>query len=61
MIMLPLFILLEKNGLTITNINNGKNYLEDYSFSNKTIEKVFIDEDIEVAEILKNESRGIFS
>ena len=42
-----------KNGLTITNINNGKNYLEDYSFSNKTIEKVFIDEDIEVAEILK--------
>lgn len=45
-----------KDGLTIANINNGKNYLEDYSFSNKTIEKVFIDEDIEVAEILKQKA-----
>lgn len=44
---------LGKNGLTIANVNNGKEYLEDYSYSNKTIEKYFIDEDIEVAEILK--------
>ena len=44
---------LGKNGLTIANINNGKEYLEDYSYSNKAIEKYFIDEDIEVAEILK--------
>lgn len=42
-----------KDGLTIANINNGKEYLEDYSYSNKAIEKYFIDEDIEVAEILK--------
>lgn len=44
---------LGKNGLTIANINNGKEYLENYSYSNKAIEKYFIDEDIEVAEILK--------
>ena len=44
---------LGKNGLTIANVNNGKEYLEDYSYSNKAIEKYFIDEDIEVAEILK--------
>lgn len=44
---------LGKNGLTIANINNGKEYLEDYSYSNKAIEKYFIDEDIDVAEILK--------
>lgn len=44
---------LGKNGLKITNINNGKDYLEDYSYTNKTIEAYFIDEDIEVAEILK--------
>lgn len=44
---------LGKNGLTIKNVNNGKEYLEDYSHSNKAIEKYFIDEDIEVAEILK--------
>lgn len=44
---------LGKNGLKITNVNNGKDYLEDYSYTNKTIEAYFIDEDIEVAEILK--------
>ena len=45
-----------KNGLTIAHINNGKDYLEDYSYSNKTIEKFFINEDIEVAEILKQKA-----
>ena len=44
---------LGKNGLTIANVNNGKDYLEDYSYTNKTIEKYFIDDEIEVAEILK--------
>lgn len=44
---------LGKNGLTIANVNNGKDYLENYDYSDKTIEKYFIDEDIEVAELLK--------
>lgn len=44
---------LGKNGLTIANVNGGKDYLEDYTYTNKTIEKYFIDEDIDVAEILK--------
>ena len=47
---------LGKDGLTIANVNNGKDYLEDYSFSNKTIEKYFIDEEIEKAEILKQKA-----
>lgn len=42
-----------KNGLKITNVNNGKDYLEDYTYTNKTIEAYFIDEDIDVPEILK--------
>ena len=46
-----------KNGLTITDINNGKPYLENFSFSNKYIEKVFIDDKIEVAEILKQRAK----
>lgn len=49
-----------KDGLTITSINNGKPYLENFSFSNKYIEKVFIDEDIEVAEILKQKAEEYF-
>lgn len=42
-----------KNGLTIGLLNNNKNYLEDFSYSNKYIEKYMIDEDIEAVEILK--------
>ena len=49
-----------KDGLTISNINNGKPYLENFSFSNKYIEKVFIDEKIEVAEILKQKAEEYF-
>lgn len=45
-----------KNGLTIGIVNNGKNYLENFSYSNKYIEKYFIDEDITVAEILKQKA-----
>ena len=42
-----------KNGLTINIVNDNKSYLENYSYTNKQIEKLFIDEDCEVAEILK--------
>ena len=42
-----------KNGLTINVVNNNKSYLENYSYTNKKIEKLFIDEECEVAEILK--------
>ena len=42
-----------KNGLTIGIINNDKNYLEDFSYTNKYIERYMIDEDITAAEILK--------
>ena len=45
-----------KNGLTIATINNGRDTLENFEYSNKHIEKYFIDEDIEVAEILKQKA-----
>lgn len=45
-----------KDGLLISDVNNGKPYLENFSYSNKYIEKVFIDEKIEVAEILKQKA-----
>ena len=42
-----------KNGLTIGIVNNYKDFLEDYSYTNKHIEKLFIDDECDVAEILK--------
>lgn len=42
-----------KNGLTINVVNDNKSYLENYSYTNKQIEKLFIDDECEVAEILK--------
>ena len=45
-----------KDGLTISNINNGKNYLENYSYTNKYLQKIWIDETIEVPEILKKKA-----
>jgi phage minor structural protein len=39
--------------LTIGKVNNNKDFLEDYTYSNKRIERLFIDEECEVAEILK--------
>lgn len=42
-----------KDGLTINIVNNDKPYLEDFSYSDKYIEALFIDEDIEVPELLK--------
>lgn len=45
-----------KDGLTISNINNGKDYLENYSYTNKYLQKIWIDETIEVPEILKKKA-----
>lgn len=42
-----------KNGLTIGIINNNRNFLEDFTYSNKYIERFMIDEDITAPEILK--------
>ena len=50
-----------KDGLTIRDVNNGKNYLEDFSYSNKYIEAFFIDEEIEIPEILKQKAEEYFA
>ena len=45
-----------KDGLTISNVNDGKIYLENYSYTSKYIQKIWIDETIEVPEILKKKA-----
>jgi len=45
-----------KDGLTISNVNNGKNFLEDFSYTNKYLQKIWVDETIEVPEILKKKA-----
>lgn len=45
-----------KDGLTIANVNNGRNYLENYDYTSKYIQKVWVDETIEVPEILKKKA-----
>lgn len=42
-----------KDGLKITDINNGREFLENFTYSNKYIEKVWVNEDYDVAERLK--------
>ncbi len=42
-----------KDGLTISLINNNRPYLENYSYTNKRIVKVWVNEDIDRAERLK--------
>lgn len=42
-----------KNGLTIADINNGKQYIENYDYCNKKITAYYVNEDIEYAEDLK--------
>jgi phage minor structural protein len=42
-----------KDGLTIANINNGKSYIENFTYTDKYIEKIWINEDYDVAERLK--------
>lgn len=41
-----------KDGLTISLINNNKPYIENYTYSNKRIEKMYVREDIDVRERL---------
>lgn len=45
-----------KDGLTIANVNNGKTYLEDYSYTSKYLQAVWVDETIEIPEILKKKA-----
>lgn len=45
-----------KNGLTINNVNNGRNYIENFNYSNKYIQAFYFNEDIEVPELLLREA-----
>lgn len=45
-----------RDGLTIADINNGKQYIENYNYSNKKITAYYIDESIEYAEDLKRKA-----
>lgn len=42
-----------KDGLTIRDINNGHEFIDNYTYSDKYIEKIWINEDYDVAEKLK--------
>lgn len=42
-----------KNGLSISDINNGKPYIENYEYCNKKIKALYCNEDIEYADDLK--------
>lgn len=42
-----------KKGLSISDVNNGKPYIENYEYCNKKIAAYYIDEDIEYADDLK--------
>ena len=42
-----------KDGLTIANVNNGRQYIENFDYSTKRITAYYINEDIEYAEDLK--------
>lgn len=42
-----------KNGLTIGEINNGRDFIEDYSYTNKYIAKIMENSDITIREDLK--------
>lgn len=42
-----------KDGLTIKDVNGGKDYITNYSYSHKFIEKYWVDEDYEYPEDLK--------
>jgi phage minor structural protein len=50
-----------KDGLTIGLINNDKDYLEDFSYTNKYIEYYMIDESIEHMELLKEKAEKMLS
>lgn len=50
-----------KDGLTIGLINNDRDYLENFSYSNKYIEHYMIDEDIEQMELLKEKAEKMLA
>lgn len=50
-----------KNGLTIGDINNGLNIIENYSYCNKYIPKFWIQDDIEYAQQLKMAAEAYLS
>lgn len=41
-----------KNGLRISSVNNGKDYLENFTYSDKYIQKFWVNEDYTVPELL---------
>lgn len=47
-----------KDGLTITEINNGRDFLENFSYTDKLIEKYWIQEDYDRAELLKADAQA---
>lgn len=42
-----------KDGLTIQSINNGREWIDNFSYTNKYIEKIWVNEDYDVPEKLK--------
>ena len=48
-----------KDGLNISEINGGKKYLSDYTYSNKQIEKVLVDESLEYVEDVLRWGQGM--
>ena len=46
-----------KDGLTIKSVNNEKEYLENFSYSNKYIQQVWVDESIEYPDILYDKAK----
>ena len=50
-----------KDGLTIADINNGNNFIENYSYCNKYLPKYWIQDDIEHREQLKQAAEAYLS
>ena len=48
-----------KDGLDISEVNNGSKYLSNYNYTNKQIEKVIVDENLEYAEDVLRWGQGM--
>lgn len=48
-----------KNGLDISSVNQGRKYLSDYTYTNKQIEKVLVDESLTYAEDVLRWGQGM--
>ena len=46
-----------KDGLTIKDVNNDKEYIENYTYSSKYIQKIWVDEEIEYPDILFDKAK----